>query len=236
MAKLTNTPRANLVLELERRKSFMLRVSVLNSDGTKVDLTGCTLRFVLKEAQFDNDDFDATNLIVNDVATITDPTEGYGVFNFQAAELDSEPGEYYATIVMWTPDGYSLVLVKPTVHLLENTESASMQQTYNLSNPPDAVEVTLRGVQVVNITTATQRPSVPQRGPCVRYTTQLLAPTLNGAQDRLIADLNAATYPNGTPVEVQLGDLVFQVGSGGLGGVITAKTDTTITIQTKFGV
>lgn len=234
MAKLTNTPRAGLGLELERRKSFMLQVTVLNSDGTRMDLTGCTMRFVLKDSRYDDDNFDLNNLLVNNEATITDPLAGAAVFAFQAAELDEEPGEYYGTIVLWTPDGYSIVLLKPTVELLENNESASMGLEYVLANPPDAVEVTLRGVQVVNLTTASVRPGVPQRGPCTRITSHALTPALNGTQVVAIADLYPAHYPNGIPVEVQLGDLVFSEGSGLLGGVVTAKTDTTVTVQTKI--
>ena len=68
MAKLTNTPRASLGLELERRKSFMLQVTVLNSDGTAMDLTGCTMRFVLKDTHYDDDNLDLNNLLVNNEA------------------------------------------------------------------------------------------------------------------------------------------------------------------------
>ena len=234
MAKLTNTPRASLGLELERRKSFMLQVSVLHSDGTRMDLTGCTMRFVLKDSTFDNDSFDLNNLLVNNEAIITDPVSGVGVFAFQAAELDEEPGEYFGTIVLWTPEGYSLVLLKPTVQILENTESASMGQEYVLANPPDAVEVSLRGMQVVNVTTGTARPSVPQRGPCTRLTSFALAPALNGTVNVPIADLYPVSYPNGVPVEVQVGDLVFTEGSTLLAGVVTAKTSTVVTVQTKL--
>lgn len=234
MAKLTNTPRASLGLELERRKSFMLQVTVLNNDGTAMDLTGCTMRFVLKDTHYDDDNLDLNNLLVNNEASITAPLTGVAVFAFQAAELDEEPGEYYGTIVLWTPDGYSLVLLKPTVQLLENNESASMGLEYVLANPPDAVEVTLRGVQVVNLTTASARPSVPQRGPCTRLVNHALAPAINGTQVVPIADLYPVQYPNGLPVEVQLGDIVFVAGTDLLAGVVVAKTDTTATIQTKI--
>ena len=233
MAKLTNTPRSNLVLDLERRKSFIFQVSVSNVDGTPVDLTGCTLRFVMKEASFDNDAFDLNNIIVNSEANIAEPTLGYGVFSFQANELDGEPGEYSGTIVLWTSTGYSLVLLKPTINLLENTESLSMQHEYLAANPPSEVELQLRGNQVVNITTATLRPDVVSRGPCVRSTAQALA-GLDSSVTLAVADLRAVTYPDGRDVEPRVGDIVLREGAGFVGGVITAKTDTTVTVLTRF--
>ena len=50
MAKLSNSPKQALNFDLERRKSFTFRVRLKYSDGSLVNLTGCTLRFVMKSA------------------------------------------------------------------------------------------------------------------------------------------------------------------------------------------
>ena len=64
MATLTNSPRQELNFDLERRKSYSFKVVIRHVDGTLVDLTGCTLTFVLKSATHDDDDFDTSNILV----------------------------------------------------------------------------------------------------------------------------------------------------------------------------
>ena len=151
MAKLSNSPKQALNFDLERRKSFTFRVRLKYSDGSPVNLTGCTLRFVMKEQGTDDDHFDLNNLIVNSTATIGSPTTGEAVFAFQAAELDSDPGEYSYTIVLWSPDSFSMVLTKGVVNLLDNSEAHSMHRLYSATAPTSALELTLRGGDVVEV-------------------------------------------------------------------------------------
>ena len=140
-----------LNFDLERRKSFTFRVRLKYSDGSLVDLTGCTLRFVMKEQGTDDDHFDLNNLIVNSTATIGSPTTGEAVFAFQAAELDGDPGEYGYSIVLWSPDSFSTVLTKGVVNLLDNSEAHSMHRLYSATTPTSALELTLRGGDVVEV-------------------------------------------------------------------------------------
>ncbi len=152
MAKLTNTPLQTLSFDLERRKSFLFRVNVLHTDGSAVDITGCTLRFVLKDTEYDDDHFDVTNILVNSEADIAEPLEGYGIFSLQAAELDSEPGEYFFSLVLWTPDNFATVLSKGSINLLPNTESDSMHRLYTTATGAASIDAVLRGNGVLSIT------------------------------------------------------------------------------------
>ena len=151
MAKLSNSPKQALNFDLERRKSFTFRVRLKYSDGSLVNLTGCTLRFVMKSAGAVDDHFDLNNLVVNSEATIGAPHTGEGVFAFQAAELDGDPGEYGYSIVLWSPDNFSTVLTKGVVNLLDNSESHSMPRLYSATAPTSALELTLRGGDVVEV-------------------------------------------------------------------------------------
>ena len=155
MARLTNTPQQQLQFDLERRKSYSFRCVLLNADRSPLDLTNCKLRFVMKAREYDEDLFDTTNVIVNHEARILSPEFGEATFAFQAAELDVAPGAYNYAIVLWTKDGYSVVVVKGIVNLHANTDSASMTKRYTTNSADAALELTLRGNDVVNIVTNT---------------------------------------------------------------------------------
>src|SRR5690606_24613035 len=151
MARLRNTPQQRLTFDLERRKSYSFRCVLLDGARNPLNLGGCTLRFVVKRSEFDDDQFDVTNMIVNTAASIPSPESGEATFSFQAAELDGPPGTYNYSIVLWTPDGYSATIMKGEFNLHANTESSSMQHSYTTGTSAAAVELTLRGNDVVNI-------------------------------------------------------------------------------------
>ena len=155
MARLTNTPQQQLQFDLERRKSYSFRCVLLNADRSPLDLTNCKLRFVMKAREYDEDLYDTTNVIVNHEARILSPESGEATFAFQAAELDVAPGAYNYAIVLWTKDGYSVVVVKGIVNLHANTDSASVTKSYTTNSADAALELTLRGNNVVNIVTNT---------------------------------------------------------------------------------
>ena len=155
MARLTNTPQQQLQFDLERRKSYSFRCVLLNADRSPLNLTNCKLRFVMKAREYDDDLYDTTNVIVNHEARILSPEFGEATFAFQAAELDVAPGAYNYAIVLWTKDGYSVVVVKGIVNLHANTDSASMTKRYTTNSADAALELTLRGNDVVNIVTNT---------------------------------------------------------------------------------
>lgn len=151
MAKLSNTPKQTLTFDLERRKSYTFRVALKYGDGLPVDLTGSRVTFVMKESALDDDPYDQLNQIVHSAAEIGDPASGVGVFFFQAAELDGPSGEYPYAITLISAEGFSTVVCKGTVNLLDNTEAMSMYRQYTGVSPSDELELTLRGGDVVNL-------------------------------------------------------------------------------------
>lgn len=151
--KLSNSPqpKQQLTFELERKKSYAFTVIVKDHLGVPMDLTGSTLRFVMKRDQFDHDPYDANFPTINITAALTAPAAGEAVVGIQAAELDGDPGTYYYSIVLWTADKYSLILAKGEVRLLPNTDSSSAAQMFSSPTPEDAVEIRLRGLDVASI-------------------------------------------------------------------------------------
>ena len=152
MAKLSNSPKQALNFDLERRKSFTFRVRLRHKDASLVDLTGCTLRFVMKQQGAEEDPFDLGNLIVHHEAIIGDPSTGEALFAFQAAELDGDPGEYDYSIVLWTPDNYSTLVCKGVINLIDNSEAHSMHRMYSALRPGSTVDLLIRDDDVVEIT------------------------------------------------------------------------------------
>ena len=236
MAKMTNAPKATLTLDLERRKSFAFRLSVKNSEGEPVDLTGARVRFILKPTAFDDDHYDITNIVVNQDGSIppNEESKGYCVFSFQAAELDQDPGEYYGSIVLWTSAGYSVTLLKLVVNILENTESDSMHLTYLASTPPSEVEVVLRGAQVLNVYTQNIGVESVQRGPAIRTTESNINPELGGVTHLSVGEIIQQSYPTGGLVELRAGDIVLQAGNEerNVGARIFSVTSTSVQMTT----
>ena len=152
MPQLTNSPNGQLDVSLERRKSWMLRVRLKYADGQPVVLAGYTLRMVVKAEEFDEDEYDSNNLLVNSEARVSMPEMGEALFEFQAAELDWEPGSYYGSLVMWTPAGYSLLLARMQIQLVANTDSASMHRIYDSYDPTGTLDLILRNSDVVEMT------------------------------------------------------------------------------------
>ena len=169
MATMGNTPRQQLHLNLERRKSYSFLAKLTHADNSLVDLTGCTLTLMVKRDEWDNDNFDHTALLVNKDAVISSPASGEGDFAFQAAELDWDPGEYYHSLILTTADGFSVVLAKGLFNLLANTESLSMQKRFHGSTATAAAELTLRGSTVVNIVASTLTRSLLSQGTIVGF-------------------------------------------------------------------
>ena len=152
MAKLTNSPAQTLNFDWERRKSYMFQVQLRHAvEGTPVNLTGSTLRFVMKDGSSDDDPFDLLNHIVHNTAQVLDPASGVASFSFQAAELDAPTGEYPYSIVLWSPEGFSTLLAKGVVNLLDNTEAHSMHRMYAGLAPVSAIELQMRAGDVVQI-------------------------------------------------------------------------------------
>ena len=153
MPSLTNTPAQTVSFSLERRKSYQVRVTLKNGDGTGVNLADAVLRFVVKAEEWDDDQYDLTNLLVNNQAVILDADAGQALFSFQAAELDNMPGDYYYAIVVLLPDFFSGVVLKGDFSLLANPESDSIHYQYAPSAAQTELVIALRAPGNITITT-----------------------------------------------------------------------------------
>lgn len=151
MAYLGNSPAREIVLRLEARKSFALAIFIKDRLGNALDITGVTLRLVVKPS-LDGllNHADTDNLIGNSTAEIVAAEAGYARLNLQGSDLAWEPGEYPFSLVM-VETGYSQVIVRGVIDLVQNTEFASVAQSYYGIAPDNALEVLLRGRNVLEV-------------------------------------------------------------------------------------
>lgn len=158
MSSLGNSPSQLTVIRAEARKSFSLGVRLYDPRARAVDLTGCTLTIVAKKPPFDTTS-DATNLLAPDAtAAVIEPTDGYARFDLQASTLDHPAGEYPFVIVLRSPDGYSSVIVKGTLEILENPEVESATVDYTQSQSTLMLDLLLRDRNVVVVRVGSQLP------------------------------------------------------------------------------
>jgi len=151
MAQLTNSPEEVTILRLKARKSFALGIFIADDNDHALDITGATLRLVVRKPQIPYTVVDdSANLIVSAVATLTDPLAGYATFNLQAAELEDPPGEYAFSITL-VHEGYSSVIVEGPLELEQNTEFTSMAETYTTVGPPQAIRVLMREQKAIKV-------------------------------------------------------------------------------------
>jgi hypothetical protein len=155
VAYIGNTPQQSTVLHLEQRKSYALMLRFMDMHRRLADLTNCTVRLVVKSLPLPTSDpGDGANIIVNSTATITDALLGECQFDLQSTDLDVAEGEYPYVIVLVTPGGYSIVVVKGVVAVLPNTEWSSLDSWYEpgiTTGSPIALEITLRGTNVLDV-------------------------------------------------------------------------------------
>lgn len=153
--KLTNSPPRNTILRLEARKSFSFVVKFDDDHCAPVDLTDCTVSMDWVTTLIRNpqpSDFKRV------LAEIDDPPSGECRFDLQAADLDLKPGSYPYTLTLLTDSGYSLVFDKGELDIQSNTESNALTSTYPDGDPTIAIDVTLKGQNVVCVTLSSALP------------------------------------------------------------------------------
>ena len=151
MGEILNELPGGTVIRVEARKSFQFGLWIKDHNGRALDVTGATARIVVKQPRKSTAD-DTDNLIANSLAEPFYPTMGYLRFNLQASDLALKAGEYPYSIVLWE-SGYSSVLVKGTFVVLENTEFDSVNESYTSPTSASALQVLLRGRNVVAVRT-----------------------------------------------------------------------------------
>lgn len=154
MAKLSNTPPSQSVLELEARKSFTFALQVMHEGGAPVDLTSAAVTFTLgRHGEYN----EPPTVILERAGNITAPADGAAVFSLQAAELDLAPGEYPFAVTLRV-SGYSLLLAKGAVAVRQNVEYGSTSQTYPTALPSTGLLAELRGQYVLRVITTAGLP------------------------------------------------------------------------------
>lgn len=152
MAYIGNSPDQTTVLRVEARKSFALSLWFMDRTRRPADLTGATVTLVVKQLPLDPADTgDANNLITSSVAIIDDPLTGYCRFDVQAAELNLAPAEYPYAVVLRSAAGYSQVVVKGVLDVVQNTEFASMAFAYDDAPTLSALEIRLLGQNEIEV-------------------------------------------------------------------------------------
>lgn len=161
MAYLGNTPSKETILRLEARKSFSFSLAVKDPQRRPIDLTGSSIRTVMKQLPLDSaDTTDLDNLIADPVATLTSPALGLARIDIQSADLNWPIGEYPFAVVLKDPSGFSTVLVKGLVDLVQNTEFGSLASLFADANPAQRLEVLLRDTTVVDVYVGNSEPQL----------------------------------------------------------------------------
>lgn len=126
-------------MRLEARQSFTLGIHCYVNKGrqaedyVKADLTGHTLTFIAVNQR------DATQTVTKPV-TLVDAAHGYARLYLQAADLDLDPGNYDYSLTVLTDEGYSGLLFRGEMELLDNQD---LTATGTYSGDGDAQSVTL---------------------------------------------------------------------------------------------
>jgi len=160
MRPMINTPLEPAILKLEARKSFAFGMFFTDDRDNGIDLRGCTIELTRATTwppapgQSMVPDADVQRV----VATMADAQYGYVVFNWQADELTGPIGTSPFTITLTTAGGYSFVVMKGDVQLLENTEYHSDDVDFTPVQAGQSLQVKLKDQNVVRVTLGTQMP------------------------------------------------------------------------------
>lgn len=138
MGLLTNSPPPGTLLRLEQRKSFSLGVYLQLYDGHRADITGHLFNFIMAKAKHLGGD-----IVVDEPLTVPNPLTGFCRLDLQALDLDLEGGDYDYSVSVITPEGYSGVLFKGIVEIVENT-SLSTVGNYAGDGLAESVTLTLQ--------------------------------------------------------------------------------------------
>ena len=136
MAKLSNSPYEATVLTLEARKSFSLRIELHDRHGNLMTWDGLSATFTLGTLE--------------PLEALLEIPATDGVFRIQASELNLKPRTYQFTITLRSR-GYSFVIVKGDVKLVQNTEAGSVNDLYGAAIPSETIAVQLDQMNVLKV-------------------------------------------------------------------------------------
>ncbi len=143
---LGNTPRRETTISVEASKSYAFGMYFKTPDGLPIDLTDCELRLVAAEAPH----VGGTE-VINILATSQAPVTGFMQFNFQATDLELEPGSYAYDVTLLPISGYSQPIIKGYIEVGPNMDLDTSNVYTDLDVGSD-VTVTQEQGDVVEIT------------------------------------------------------------------------------------
>jgi hypothetical protein len=153
MAQARNTPDEATVIRAEARKSFVLGLWIKDYNGNPLNITDCTIRMVVRKSVPSATVDDSANLITNATAVLTQPDAGLCQFELQASDLDFAAGDYLYSVTL-VSEGYSAVILKGPFTLEQNTEFASIGDTYSGDvSMASALTIILQQQRVVEVRT-----------------------------------------------------------------------------------
>ena len=133
-------------MRLERRKSFSFSVTVRTGALRALDITGCTLSLVVQRNKYPYDN------VISAAPLVRDDTKGYARFDLQATDLDLPGGEYPYVVTLITSEGYSQVIIKGHVEVLDNPDFSAASFVYDAATPVVGIEAVLRSKNHVTST------------------------------------------------------------------------------------
>ena len=146
MVQLRTSPSTHSVLTLEARKSCSFGLNVVSESGIGRDLTDATSLSLTVAPRVRA----VGSAPILNVAATGLTADGWASFALQASQLNFPVGSYDFTITMIS-HGYSMVLLKGTLELVENTELASTSSIYTMPTSTTALKAVLRGATVVKV-------------------------------------------------------------------------------------
>lgn len=143
---LGNTPRRETTISVEASKSYAFGMHFIDEEKLPLDLTGCELRLVAAEAPH----VGGTE-VINLLATSDAPATGFAQFNFQAADLELEPGSYAYDVTLLPPTGYSSPIIKGYIEVGSNMD-LDTDNVYSGVQVGSDITVTFGPSEVIEIT------------------------------------------------------------------------------------
>ena len=204
MALISNSPREISTIEVEARKSFALMLRITDARDWPADLTQHQLRFVAAKL----DRTGTPTIVLEREGLVTDALKGRAQVNLQAADLELVPADYPFSLTM-THEGYSAVLLKGVLRVVENTEFASIHETYANAALPQHVDIQMRRQADVHVELGNLLPADVLRIPGGGKTGQFLGKPDDDPLSMRWMDLQGGLNATGVPADqapTSLGD------------------------------
>lgn len=144
-AHLTNSPN-RIQMVLEKAKSFSFGMFFETSDNGTVDITGCSINMIVTSPSYRRG-----GIVIDTMAEIFDPTNGYARFNLQASDTDLTLGQYDFDITLITAEDYSSVIGKGLLEIIANSETDSIDHTYEGQQSPESLTFTIQKSNTVAV-------------------------------------------------------------------------------------